>query len=299
MPSESNKSSGELGLDFKRRAKNLIKSSIGYTRPLGSIYDYCKSALKESGSVLDVGCGYGAYLLPFKKAGHSVYGIELSQHRLEAAKRLGVKTAMIGVEDLSETSFGQKFDLVFSNHVLEHVHNPHVFLEKIGSILNPGGWFFVAVPNLENYFLPQDFFFALHVHSFTNHSLAALLKAHNFEIHRFQQDHELRILARLRAGTPGSESIDYAASESDCELSANWIYSKLFGRNFKENLGKTIYAKASTISSPIKVPYDMSFSNSLMPLDKKTIEFKVPDAVGLPLEFTCEQRSGDAPFWIK
>jgi len=298
MPYNADKSSEDAVLKLKRKAKDLVKSAIGYMRPIRSIYEYCKSGLPKNASVLDVGCGYGAYLIPFKKAGHSVYGIELSQHRVASAKRLGVETAMIGVEDLSEATFGKKFDLVFSNHVLEHVHNPHTFLEKIKATIKPGGWFFVAVPNLENYFLPQDFFFALHVHSFTKHSLAALLKEHGFEIHRYQQDHELRILARLRSGTPGCEPIDDAVSDN-FELPADWIYSKLFGENYRENLGKTVFSKAYTVPSPIKVPYNMSFSTSLEPVEKKTIEFKVPDSVALPLEFTCALWSGDAPFWIK
>ena len=101
-----------------QHAKAVLKKLLRYGLSNRSIFDYCSRSLVPRAAVLDVGCGYGGYLLPFRRAGCQVHGIEL-------------KTSGIGVELLEPGTFGCKFDLVFSNHVLEHVQDPHAFFSAV------------------------------------------------------------------------------------------------------------------------------------------------------------------------
>jgi hypothetical protein len=79
------------------------------------------------------------------------------------------------------------FDCVSAQHVLEHAGKPRLFAEKIGSILVPGGLFFVAVPNYnsllrrlvgKNWLCLSE---KAHLFHFTKESLRTLLKNSGFE----------------------------------------------------------------------------------------------------------------------
>jgi SAM-dependent methyltransferase len=130
-----------------------------------------------------------------------VFGIEASPHRAQAASAQGVKTAIEPVERLAPDTFGTVFDLVISNHVIEHCVDPHAFMEGVCRVLRPGGWLCLAAPNQGHDFLIQNFFFALHIHHYSRTSMRRLLAAHGFTVQRFQEDHELRVLAQYRPST--------------------------------------------------------------------------------------------------
>lgn len=49
------------------------------------------------------------------------------------------------------------FDIVTIWHVLEHVPDPRAVLQKVYSLLKPGGILFLAVPNEENFFIRDRF----------------------------------------------------------------------------------------------------------------------------------------------
>jgi len=280
-----------------QHAKAVLKKLLRYGLSNRSIFDYCSRSLVPRAAVLDVGCGYGGYLLPFRRAGCLVHGIELSPHREEAARRLGIKTSGIGVEQLEPGTFGCKFDLVFSNHVLEHVQDLHAFFCAVRKVLKPGGWLYLAVPNFETYFLLQDFFFALHVHSFNARSLATLVLANGFEIHRSGQDHELRILARMSNG--GTAPSPMSDLPSGIDIRPEWIHRRLFGPDFEKGVGKSVFAKAKTLRYPVISPYEYGFDTTLDSSSPKVIELLAPSGCKLPVEFESLDYPGRAPFWVK
>jgi SAM-dependent methyltransferase len=104
-----------------------------------------KKYLPERGRILDVGAAAGAYLSAFKNAGWEAYGVEISDYARESAKKI------FGIEmhrDLETAAFKDSyFDFILMNHAIEHLPSHTDFLDKLFSILKPGGILFVAAPN--------------------------------------------------------------------------------------------------------------------------------------------------------
>lgn len=94
-------------------------------------------------SVLDYGCSWGYGVFQFRESGLNASGLEISQPRADFGEaNLGVKIARNAEQLGSKT-----FDAVFSAHVLEHFSNPRIALEQWQSMLRPGGYLILEVPN--------------------------------------------------------------------------------------------------------------------------------------------------------
>jgi SAM-dependent methyltransferase len=105
---------------------------------------------KKTGRILDVGCGDGGLLFAFKTRGWETYGVDTS----EKACRLAVKTLGGNVCNcaLKSCSFPDSyFDVVFLNHVIEHMSCPNEELVEISRILKDNGVVFVYTPNVDSY----------------------------------------------------------------------------------------------------------------------------------------------------
>ena len=126
-----------------KKLKKLTRKVIGYTS--GWTGD---PKFDQPGSILDVGCGSGAFLLQMREKGWDVHGAELS---LEAAKRgreLGLDIFGGTVEAACYPN--NSFDYVRSNHSFEHIHNPREVLREIRRIIRPNGLLFIGVPNVKS-----------------------------------------------------------------------------------------------------------------------------------------------------
>jgi SAM-dependent methyltransferase len=105
---------------------------------------------KKTGRILDVGCGDGGLLFAFKTRGWTTYGTDTS----EKASHLALKTLGGNVHNcmLKACSFPDSyFDVVFLNHVIEHMSCPNEELVEISRILKDDGLLFVYTPNVASY----------------------------------------------------------------------------------------------------------------------------------------------------
>ena len=103
----------------------------------------------EPKRVLDIGCGTGAFgELLRSRLGALVVGVELDEQAAAlASKRLDVVVqGDICQVDLS--SLGGDFDLICCNDLLEHVGNPVGLLNDLKTVVSPGGYLFLSIPNL-------------------------------------------------------------------------------------------------------------------------------------------------------
>ena len=93
-------------------------------------------------SILDIGCRTGDFLLHFdlkiKKE-----GVELSKYFASIAQNRGLKIHHDFVENIK---FDYKFDVVTCYAILEHLEYPIKFLNKINTLINPGGLLVVLTP---------------------------------------------------------------------------------------------------------------------------------------------------------
>lgn len=97
------------------------------------------------GRVLDDGCGLGLYLQHLQEQGGKVYGVEYEFERLQQARAITVLSACAAGEHLPFPN--DRFDLVLSHEVLEHVQDDRLALQEIVRTLKPGGRLVLFVPN--------------------------------------------------------------------------------------------------------------------------------------------------------
>lgn len=110
-------------------------------------YQYALKFVKGK-SVLDYGCGtgYGSYLLA--SVANKVTGVDISDESIEyskntySAKNLFFKT----IQDLTD----EKFDIITSFQVIEHVFNVKEFLKQFKKSLNQDGYLLISTPDNTN-----------------------------------------------------------------------------------------------------------------------------------------------------
>ncbi len=100
--------------------------------------------------LIDIGCGWGAFLHHARNQGMKVMGFEYVKPHVEFGRNvlnLDIRRQQfIEADDIKENSA----DIIVMNHSLEHVAYPFEFLEKMEFVLKPGGIFFGMVPNFES-----------------------------------------------------------------------------------------------------------------------------------------------------
>jgi 2-polyprenyl-3-methyl-5-hydroxy-6-metoxy-1,4-benzoquinol methylase len=142
----------------------------------------------ESNSLLDIGCGTGAFLNYCKQQGVSVNGIEPDTD----ARSFGIKNYGIDVypEDKLHGFSNNSFSVITMWHVLEHVSNIHERISEINRLLTDKGRVFIAVPNhlsydaqyyAENwaaYDVPR------HLNHFDHKSIKSLFEQHGLQLER-------------------------------------------------------------------------------------------------------------------
>ncbi len=113
--------------------------------------EYLESYLKRINpkKILELGCGEGSLGYEVKKVIPAVdfYGLDLSKEAVRLANEKGI---IAKKADLNEgiPFENNKFDLVFSNQVIEHINNTDLLLEESFRVLKKGGYFIVITPNL-------------------------------------------------------------------------------------------------------------------------------------------------------
>jgi len=103
----------------------------------------------SKGSLLDYGCGTGAFLFEMYSNEWNVKGYEPD----ESARNLVKQN--YGLNILTKTELQEiqpeSFDIITLWHVLEHVHTLKHTLTHLVSLLNPNGFLLIAVPNSDSF----------------------------------------------------------------------------------------------------------------------------------------------------
>lgn len=106
----------------------------------------CMRNLPPDGTFLEVGCGDGAILAKLRERGiGDVQGIEIARAGGEAARRKGLR---VFHGTLEEFDTDERFDMVFMSHVIEHVLDPVLAMQRIADLLKPGGVVYLETPNV-------------------------------------------------------------------------------------------------------------------------------------------------------
>jgi SAM-dependent methyltransferase len=180
---------------------------------------------KPPGTMLDIGCGWGAFLANAREKGFTPYGIDVCHKAANFASTvLGIPTVCDELEDCLFTE--AMFEVIVAIHTLEHLSNPADVLNRIHRLLKPGGTFCGIVPNIESFcsqikkekwqWLDNN----THYVHFSPATIKHTLEKHGFEVIKVYthtgdyDDPELRRLLAERDGIdPNSEATNAAIKE--------------------------------------------------------------------------------------
>lgn len=102
---------------------------------------------KNSAKILDMGCGEGTRLNQLIGKNQEGFGIDISGKAIEIAKKK-YPQLHFEVGNLEELPYGdEKFDLVYSAYVFEHLDNPEKVVKEGIRVLKTGGTFLIVAPN--------------------------------------------------------------------------------------------------------------------------------------------------------
>ncbi len=132
--------------------ENLQKLDSVYYSDLRPEFLHAIQFINKSDTVLEIGSGSAHFA---EKLNNKNYvGLEYNQEAIDKAAKKGIILLKQSIEEFAEKNH-EKFDVVCSFHVLEHVTNPYTFIESSLKTLKKGGTFICAVP-CSNSFLTSN-----------------------------------------------------------------------------------------------------------------------------------------------
>ena len=112
-------------------------------------YPYAARLIGTEKSVLDVGCGRGAFASHLQP-GNRYKGLEFNNAAVAAARQFGLDVTMVSVQDEARNARAY-YDVVCHFQVLEHVPDALGFMKSCVSALKPGGKLIVTVPSEDSF----------------------------------------------------------------------------------------------------------------------------------------------------
>jgi 2-polyprenyl-3-methyl-5-hydroxy-6-metoxy-1,4-benzoquinol methylase len=128
----------------------LLSVVLNYLMNMAKIKKIVCKNLNSQSRVLDVGCGSGAFLNNIKaKTGCQVFGVDISENAVQAAKKLFGIDVFHG--DIKDSIWPDcYFDIITAWQYLEHVNDPNQNIEKMSHLLKKDGVLIIAVPNFNS-----------------------------------------------------------------------------------------------------------------------------------------------------
>ncbi len=173
-----------------RNGNNFVKIERHKLR-----YDLIKK-YKSSGSLFDLGAGWGHFMLTGQMLGYDVYGIEISeQPYLYSKNDLKLPVDHIDFFDMKED---KKFDIVTMWDVLEHIDKADDVIAKCARITAKDGYIVIQVPQIDSYFAKKhkDNWKMMgldHVNYFGKKTITQLLKKHGYEVKTIKSSFEIKL----------------------------------------------------------------------------------------------------------
>ncbi len=158
---------------------------------LGEKFRMVRRAAKGK-SLLDIGTGTGYFPGFMKKKGYLAMGVEMDPKAREFAEmEFGLK--VFSPEEFTGQKIEGRFDIITLWHVLEHVHDLHLYMERMKEYLEPEGTLVVALPNhgafdarhYREYWAGYDV--PRHLWHFTPSTLKYLAEKHGFRVNKMKR----------------------------------------------------------------------------------------------------------------
>ena len=147
-----------------------------------SWYSYFRPFLDKKKNILDIGSGTGISCILLEKKGYNVTGVDPDPKNAQLINSKLKKGKCINsyFEDLK---IENKVDVIWLTHVIEHLEQPDILLEKCKEWIVPDGIICIAVPdcgnpNMLNHSLNNPY----HVYHFSKNSLKRLFEKSGYDV---------------------------------------------------------------------------------------------------------------------
>jgi nucleoside-diphosphate-sugar epimerase/ubiquinone/menaquinone biosynthesis C-methylase UbiE len=112
----------------------------------------------HSDNFLEIGCGDGFFLCKLDEWGYKGKGVDFSSSAIEKSINATKGLSNIAVEkiDFSNLEEHNKYDLILSMFVLEHIKDDIRALKKMGDLLKAGGYLILGLPARMKYYGIHD-----------------------------------------------------------------------------------------------------------------------------------------------
>lgn len=162
-----------------RKGEQYFRWQSGQTKAAASlIFAKIQPLVSPGDDLLDFGCGSGELLS--RLPGRSKAGVDVNEAALAEARGRGLEV----YRSLAELPAAKRFDVVLSNHCLEHVLYPIAALREIRERLRPGGRLILCLPiddwRYQRRYDPDDI--NHHLHTWTPLLLGHTLAEAGFEV---------------------------------------------------------------------------------------------------------------------
>jgi SAM-dependent methyltransferase len=127
--------------------ENIYGSGPPIEEPGVEVLDLLRAYLPARSTVVDVGCGAGAYGPPLIAAGHEWLGLEANPHCCDILTRRQLPFRRVDLESQRLPCADAEFDDAICIEVLEHTKNPESFASEISRISRRRA--LISVPNME------------------------------------------------------------------------------------------------------------------------------------------------------
>ena len=136
----------EVGVAFNvLDEQNMNEHRLGMEKKISSLLS--KRTVR---SLLDIGCGVGLLVEAATRHGINATGVDVSSFAIEYGRHeLGLQRLFVGNPDDVLDSC-ERYDVVYLNHVIEHVHDPAELVKQCSKYLEPGGWLVIEVPDIDS-----------------------------------------------------------------------------------------------------------------------------------------------------
>ena len=174
--SHNDESSGLINTTYRLVRNYTLRSKLSLIKKLNG---------GHPGTILDVGCGTGAFLESCQAGGWQITGMEPDDDaRAICAKKLQAEIK----PDLKVLTGEQLFNIITLWHVLEHIPTLNETIPQLYKLLAEQGTLLIAVPNsdsydartFEQYWAAYDV--PRHLHHFTPSTIEPLFKKHGFKL---------------------------------------------------------------------------------------------------------------------